>query len=334
MASENDLILALEFLTEDDNAVIPADLDIPDFHRPAFRREARRFRLRNAAWVNGAGVQGLGIGAITNDPGGTLALRVYTDRPEASLDNPVATELDVPLVGRVPTHVVEIGELTLESYDDCVRPASPGSSVGHHLLPTYGTFGLLVRTRDEGKICILSNSHVIAQDGLGSVGDVVLQPGAGDGGVLRVHEVAKLTRWVPYDLSIDGFDNKIDAAIAEVTGDATDEIRNFGRASGVSYDITPGMMVQKVGRTTEHTWGSVFDRHAKLYLNHPVHKAQPKVRFRNQVMCTRFTSPGDSGAAVLNDRKEVVGLHVAGSLNTSIFNRIEYVFEELDIELA
>ena len=59
-----------------------------------------------------------------------------------------------------------------------------------------------------------------------------------------------------------------------------------------------------------------------------------RVGFRDQVLCTRYTASGDSGSVVLNDRERIVGLHFAGSPSTSIFNRINHVFQLLDIELA
>ena len=43
---------------------------------------------------------------------------------------------------------------------------------------------------------------------------------------------------------------------------------------------------------------------------------------------------GDSGSAVFNMAKQVVGLHFAGSPSSSIFNRIEHVLTALDIEVV
>jgi V8-like Glu-specific endopeptidase len=58
------------------------------------------------------------------------------------------------------------------------------------------------------------------------------------------------------------------------------------------------------------------------------------VGFRDQVLCTRYTSGGDSGAAVLNKRRYLVGLHFAGSASASVFNPVRHVFRALDIKLA
>ena len=42
---------------------------------------------------------------------------------------------------------------------------------------------------------------------------------------------------------------------------------------------------------------------------------------------------GDSGSAVLDDRRRLVGLLFAGSDNTTILNRIQNVFEALELTL-
>ena len=56
--------------------------------------------------------------------------------------------------------------------------------------------------------------------------------------------------------------------------------------------------------------------------------------FRDQVLCTRYSAGGDSSWAVLNMKKEVVGLHFAGSASSSIFNRIGHVLDALKIEVV
>ena len=61
--------------------------------------------------------------------------------------------------------------------------------------------------------------------------------------------------------------------------------------------------------------------------------AYARVGFRDQVLCTRFTSDGDSGSAVLNSALQVVGMHIAGSESVSIFSKIGYVLSQLGVEV-
>jgi hypothetical protein len=58
------------------------------------------------------------------------------------------------------------------------------------------------------------------------------------------------------------------------------------------------------------------------------------VGFRDQVLCTCYTAGGDSGSAVLNMSKKVVGLHFAASPSTSIFNPIKFTQAALKIEIV
>ena len=105
---------------------------------------------------------------------------------------------------------------------------------------------------------------------------------------------------------------------------------------GVSTNLQRGMRVQKVGRTTDHSWGEIVDIDARPIIpyddpNNP--GSEIDVAFRDQVICTRYTAGGDSGSLVLNERNFAVGLHFAGSESSSIFSKIDNVLTALDIEL-
>jgi hypothetical protein len=60
-----------------------------------------------------------------------------------------------------------------------------------------------------------------------------------------------------------------------------------------------------------------------------------KVGFRDQVLCTRYSKPGDSGSLVLDKKtKRAVGLHFAGGPKGSFFNPISEVLRALRIVLV
>ena len=69
-------------------------------------------------------------------------------------------------------------------------------------------------------------------------------------------------------------------------------------------------------------------------LSHETAATPGMVRYSDQVVCSRYASPGDSGSAILNDQDQVVGLHAAGSFEVSTFNKIEHVFSLLGLALA
>jgi len=341
MATENDLVLALEFVTEGAKASVPSALSREAFSTESFMSETKKVQKSARPWTQGAGIQGIGIGEkISGGKVDTseLSLRVYVEKkkPKAKLKNMVPKKLAMPEIGEVTTDVVEIGRVEREVFTGRVRPAMPGCGVGHTKV-TVGTFGCLVRKKGKKTLHILSNSHVLANQGVAKVGDRVLQPGKHDGGRVPQDVIGTLADWEPFTFSATGYPNLVDAAIAKVgKSKVTDVVRIIGIAPrGVSRSVRRRMRVQKVGRTTDYTTGVVVDVHYRMSL--PYKKpggGTGRVGLRDQVLCTRYTAGGDSGSVVMNSRKHIVGLHFAGSPSSSIFNRITHVFNLLDIELA
>ena len=112
------------------------------------------------------------------EPTGELALRVYVEKkkPKTKVDNPVPKVVAVPGVGDRITDVIELGKVVPELFTERVRPAMPGSGLGHTAV-TVGTFGCLVRKKgDADGLYVLSNSHVLANEGMALPGDGILQP--------------------------------------------------------------------------------------------------------------------------------------------------------------
>ena len=344
MANEADLILALEFVTRGAEAIVPEELQPEALPSPSLMAAAEKVREKSRDWTTERGVQGLGIGTKISkgQPTEELAMRVYVERkePRADLGSPVPKTVSVPEVGKVPTDVIEIGKVEPETFRERVRPAMPGSGLGHPDV-TVGTFGCLVRRKGggDGGLYILSNSHVLANSGLATIGDKVVQPGDADGGKEPGDVLATLVEFVPFDFS-EGYPNLADAAIAEVRSQSVrPELRILGiRPVGVSHTLRRGMTVKKVGRTTDFTTGVVQDLHYRMRLSYPTSKAKPPATraagLRDLVLCTRYTAGGDSGSLVLNNRNRAVGLHFAGSPSSSIFCRIRNVFTALNVELA
>lgn len=343
MKAEERLLLALEFVTEGKRAAVPQRLSRETFSTESFLSATEKLKKKARPWTQGRGIQGLGIGEKESDGKSTknIALRVYVDKkkPLSKVKNPIPKRVRVPDVGECTTDVVEIGKVEAELFTSRVRPAMPGCGVGHPRI-TVGTFGCLVKKKGDkkGRLYILSNSHVLANQGVASVGDDVLQPGRADGGRQPKDVIATLDDWVPFVFSATGYPNLVDAAIAKVRrkGSVDKRIRILGiQPTGVSRTLRRGLSVKKVGRTTDFTTGVIRDINYRLALSYK-NPAGGKGRagLRDQVLCTRYTAGGDSGSAVLNNRNRIVGLHFAGSPSTSIFNRITHVFQALDIQLA
>jgi len=336
--------LALEVVTEGRHGLrrVGGDFTL-EAGDPVVAEEAESVRTRSRDWVHGSGVQGLGIGdKLTHgEPTGELALRVYVEKkkPTANVDHPVPKVVVVPGVGEGITDVIELGRIVPELFTERVRPAMPGSGLGHTAV-TVGTFGCLVRKKgDANGLYVLSNAHVLANEGIAVPGDGILQPGSVDGGTVDEDSFARLSDFVPFEFTETSFPNLVDAAIAKVRRRtwAGPKLRILDIApAGVSKTVRRGMHIKKVGRTTDYTTGVIADVHLRLALKYHRRSGsgRGRVGFRDQVLCTRYSAGGDSGSVILNSNDKIVGLHFAGAASGSVFNRITHVLELLDIEVV
>jgi hypothetical protein len=332
MPTEKQIVALLDMLTE--GATAPTAVESVAAAAETLHKAAK-------PWTEGKGIQGIGVGEKITD-GEQLqqvVLKVYVDRklPKSQLDNPVPPKVRMPgLDEQVETDVEEIGRMEKEPNTAKMRPAIPGFGLGHVKI-TVGTFGCLVRKKGEKKsLYILSNSHVLADEGTGQIGDHIIQPGDHDGGK-AADVIAELAAWAPFQFTTTGYPNFVDAAIAKVkkAADVTSAVRLIGVPKGTSKFVRRGMQVQKTGRTTDYTIGVIKDINYRLALRYKKPGGgMGRVGLADQVLCTRYTAGGDSGSAVFNMSGKVVGLHFAGSPSTSVFNRIEHVLTALDIELV
>lgn len=244
----------------------------------------------------------------------------------------------------VITDVIETGIIrALKARTERWRPAPGGVSIGHYRI-TAGTLGCLVR-RDE-IIYILSNNHVLAESNNGAIGDQILQPGKYDGGEWGKDRIATLSDFVPIEfIGIDGCvgkiaklfgakqkQNLIDAAIARPVqeGLVKKEILDIGIPEGLNVTPELGLLIQKSGRTTALTKGIIQQTDVTVQVQYGEGKI---ALFEDQLMAGEMCSGGDSGSAVLDMDKNLVGLLFAGSETSTVINRIEHVFKLLEISL-
>jgi hypothetical protein len=210
-------------------------------------------------------------------------------------------EVDVRLVGRIDKRQRAI---EVPWYQQNQRPLLIGSSIGHHAV-TAGTLGAFVRRGRQ--VCVLSNNHVLADEGRAKKGDRVLQRAWFDGGTTKSESVGRVSQWVT--LRTRGA-NLVDAALATVdTGIESDPGRlralvggKDRRLAGVGPEfVDVGTSVYKVGRTSGATKGRVtaFDLD-NVVVNFDV----GNLRFDNQIEIegggtTAFSDGGDSGSLIV-----------------------------------
>lgn len=311
----------------------------------------RAKREAEAMLLNKANVVATGVGYKIEGVTPTNELAVIVSvREKLPLSALSASEVVPPTVAGVKTDVIETGEIVaFQNPKQKMRPARPGVSIGHFQI-TAGTLGCLVRK--GGQTYILSNNHVLANSNNAQIGDAIWQPGRADGGS-SADQIGTLAEFVPiaFDnqppppsgclsslMSMLGMqpramnepgNNRVDCALARpTTPDLVDpDILEIGVPTGVGT-ATLGTNLQKSGRTTGHTTGSVQQIDVTVTVNY----GGPLATFTGQLMAGAMSQGGDSGSAVLDMDKHVVGLLFAGSTSTTIINPIQFVFDMLHID--
>lgn len=176
------------------------------------------------------------------------------------------------------------------------RPAPGGVSIGHPDI-TAGTLGAYLWL--DGKAYIVSNSHVIANSGLASLGDPVLQPGSFDGGEEPQDSIGRLSAFKPFDTRVL---NKVDVAVAEADPAAVDDrILGLGPWADVRAmripEMSVGDTVVKSGRTSGFTDGKILSLDARVRVyGYP----QGTVEFEDCMVVEGAVEGGDSGSVVLS----------------------------------
>lgn len=283
------------------------------------------------------------------------------------LDVPKSFRIPRDIKG-IPTDVIETGEIGIipprpiaaADRKNRHRPAPGGVSIGHTAV-TAGTLSCLVRR--DGKIYILSNNHVMSNSNDAMPGDAILQPGVYDGGTNPKDWIADLVEFVPITFAggslpptecpvgngaagvlnalarlfgrttrlyaADDTDNYVDAAIALPDPEGVSPgILEIGIPNGVRVAELGDTLV-KSGRTTGLTTGQVDQVDVVVQVQYGEGKVAV---FVDQIMAGAMSQGGDSGSAVLDADKNVVGLLFAGSETTTIINRFENVSKLLRLD--
>jgi len=234
---------------------------------------------------------------------------------------------------KIKTDVHEVGYIEALTFDNRIRPAKPGYSIGHYKI-TAGTFGCLVRDIcPPCRIYILSNNHVLANSNAASIGDPILQPGPFDGGSYPADMIARLSRFSPIHFGSLLHYNLVDAALAlpRDQRNVIASVVNLGIPKG-TVEATLGMDVVKSGRTTQTTAGRVTGIDVTLAVGYGTSGV---AYFRNQILTTNMSKGGDSGSLLLSRaERKATGLLFAGSDKVTVYNNITNVLMALGVEIV
>jgi len=190
--------------------------------------------------------------------------------------------------------------------------------------------------QSHGKLCILSNNHVLANENQLPIGSPIFQPGLLDKNSPQNDKIAKLTKFVAITA---GGSNKVDCAIAEVLKrnlvDPAIMTKVGKLASGQPISAAEGMSVHKTGRTTGYTQGVIRDISADVKITYDV----GLVTFTEQVLIDGiggpFSAAGDSGSLIVDRKtKQPVALLFAGSPSQTIANHMDDVLQALGVTIV
>lgn len=268
-------------------------------------------------------------GVDTGEP--CVTIFVHRKLPAAPMQRQLPLALPGPQGQSVPTDVIEQGVALDEANTAKLRPAQPGTSIGEISI-TAGTFGGVVVDGTTGETLILSNNHVLADESKAPLGSPVVQPGPFDGGVMPADLVATLLRFVPYSTTQANYVdaavarptnpslignqplNAVPAPSPSVPAVALHWAGNgsppnpyslgcsiqmvltllgvdFPEPASVAIPYI-GMSVQKTGRSTERTEGTITNLHVMT-------NKGGGIRMVEQIQYTRMTESGDSGSIIV-----------------------------------
>jgi hypothetical protein len=222
------------------------------------------------------------------------------------------------------------------------RPVPIGVSTGHPDI-TAGTIG--ARVTDGVNVYALSNNHVYADENNASTGDNVLQPGVVDGGVDPGDAIGTLADFMPIQFKNRGKClnrgqncNLIDAAIAVSSpldlGTSTPP-GGYGTPQSDTVSATLGLPVQKFGRTTSATHGTITSINVTVNVGYRSGNAI----FVNQIAVENvpdFIQGGDSGSLLVTESglRPVRLLFAGNAAGTfAIANPIDLALSEFDVSI-
>jgi hypothetical protein len=285
-------------------------------------------------------LMGVGIGEklVDGRRTGSIAVKLFVrvKYPQAQLRR----KHTLPkTIDGVPVDVEEVGlfrRLAAGPIDPRarLRPAPPGCSAGFDdpQGPMAGTIGAIVQ--DANGIYVLSNNHVLAEEGALPLGAPIYQPGLRDGGNAVSDQIAQLSNFVGL---LPGVLNQVDCAVAAVQNpaDVSNAILQIGppRGAGTAqFD----MVVQKFGRSTGYTVGQVTSVDTDM----TVQFENGSYTFGGQILISglegqTFADSGDSGSLVVQRGTNLaVGLLFAGSPSGALANHLTDVLQQLNITLV
>src|SRR5262245_56768518 len=163
-----------------------------------------------------------------------------------------------------------------------------------------GTLGSLVSVGSA--LYVLSNNHVLARTDQALIGEDVSQPGLIDNGCRVATVVADFTAAVPLGQNVD-------CAVGALRAGQMDSggfIEGIGTISSMVKAPSINLAVEKSGRTTGHTTGTIGSTNTSVNVQYQRRCGSGQkftVSYTNQVVInsTTFSAGGDSGSLIVTN---------------------------------
>jgi len=256
----------------------------------------------------------------------------------------------------VKTDVLQTGKFKALALIDFDGPVKSGYSCGHPAI-SAGSVGPFAKRGVQR--CLVTNAHVGANTNKGKLGDPIYYPGPYDGGTEK-NTIGHLVATIPIEMMasncpffravvwvcnglakffrrqsrlpspIRQITNRVDCCAHELMPEIEiDEIiPNIGKPTGI-IEAELGMKLQALGRTTGYTQGEVIGTEGTANVSY---LEQGTAVYENQILSDIHTEGGDSGSVILRGTK-LVGLRFAGGEGVVLANKMQIVFDELEMTL-
>lgn len=231
------------------------------------------------------------------------------------------------------TDVVESGIFYEQSLTNKIRPVIGGYGISNvtNAFAT-GTFGCMVT---DGKFdYILSCNHVLALRNTSPLATPIVQPAILDGGNPTTDVIAVLAKYIPLNFitPTSSPTNFTDSALGLIVNPAfvIPSIAFIGPPKGTRIPVLHED-VKKIGAISERTTGIIIALGATITLESLV---GPSILLKRQILTTKMSQPGDSGAILLNKDNYALGLLCGGTNSVSCFNLIDLVLGLLGVTLV
>ncbi|KEI15884.1 hypothetical protein Z959_11515 [Clostridium novyi B str. ATCC 27606] len=286
-------------------------------------------------FFNKSNVVGIGCGYKIKNGFYTnqLCIQVFVSRKLPS--NELNTNDLIPALYKgILTDIKETGGFTAYSLTQKIRPTPGGYIIANEYNTNYsGTLGCLVT--DNKDLFVLSNNHVLARMNQIQLNTKIIQPSNEFGGDPKTDIIATLIRYIKIRF-IETYNmpfNYTDCGIAKIIDKSlvSPEIALVGIPKGVSNPKL-NQPIKKVGAISELTTGVITSIHNTMTVNYQ--DIKKSAIFKEQIFTSFMAEHGDSGAILLDQNNNVIGLLMSGSKNTSVFNPIDTVLKQLNVNLV